>query len=283
MYLPPFIWDFMKLHLIDGGNSNGLENVHPDFWGNDAIWRANIFQTGWWTNQLLNLLSPSRQRKLNMFANLVECQWSWQGYVTVNDRVLTAMLALTRDTVTYPSIQWSLFFRTNRQDESKNVHQVPPISPILGILAQHNPPTTETRHVLFAHWTLSDRCEWISKTWPLFSWTNGSWKSWILGSQEKKHGICGSFLEKFWKRIHLKNMVLPNLLQVRFGTLSKNIWVRFSSFCLNTDFQLMVAGKKMFGSVGSKLFGCIVSVSFLDASQKDVNKLFPLTRDVQLE
>ena len=59
--------------------------------------------------------------------------------------------------------------------------------------------------------------------------------------------------------------------------------MRFSSFCLNTDFQLMVAGKKMFGSVGSKLFGCIVSVSFLDASQKDVNKFFPLTRGVQLE
>ena len=49
-----------------------------------------------------------------------------------------------------------------------------------------------------------------------------------------------------------------------------------SSFCLNTDFQLMVGGKKMFGSVGNKLFGCIVCVSLLDASQKDVDELFPL-------
>ena len=35
---PTFKWDFGKNSiLIGGGNSNGLENVHPDFGGNDPI------------------------------------------------------------------------------------------------------------------------------------------------------------------------------------------------------------------------------------------------------
>lgn len=125
---------------------------------------------------------PVGKESWTFLHNLVECQWSWQGYVTVNDPgVLTATLALTRDT-TYPSIQWSRFFpgQTDKMNPKMSIkfhrfpsfwaHNTTPPSPLAATC-----PTV-------AHWTWISRCEWISKTWPLFSWTNGSWKSWILGS-----------------------------------------------------------------------------------------------------
>ena len=42
--------DYLQILYLGGGNSN-IFYFHPDPWGNDPIWRAHIFQMGWFNHQ----------------------------------------------------------------------------------------------------------------------------------------------------------------------------------------------------------------------------------------
>ena len=61
-------------HFLGGGNSD-IFYFHPDPWGNDPIWRAYIFQMGWFNHQLV--LNHLRVIFGDLFCPPVFCWGFW--------------------------------------------------------------------------------------------------------------------------------------------------------------------------------------------------------------
>ena len=173
---------------------------------------------------------PVGKESWTCFANLVECQWSGQGYVTVNDPgVLTATLALTRDK-TYPSIQWSRLFsrQTDKMNPKMSIkfHQFPPF------WAHNTTPATPTTTATCPRCSLDMDIQVRMDIQDLASFFMDKRVLKVMDpriSNTKNTGFCGSVGESWKTKIHLKNIVLPIPFRWDLEHCQTIIWVKFGT------------------------------------------------------